>query len=426
MATRSASSSIAMALAGKTASVEIPKPRDSGFASGRDSFVAVQTRHHRHGQPAMLPTPPHSVSPNIYSNGFKILQSSLPESSPYASSLHADSDIDLQDAVDRAKSQDKDHHTPLVAENLSSLAGSDPISPRMLATNHLPDILLNHGPLAIRHIIGYLTASVPGFSRIPPAKARRLVVGALEGRGNGNGEGAGVDGDVEFEKVGWGRWEARRRNQPPRHPTSSGGDNPASPPGSAPSSYYHERIQLPATAPGRKIRDGSGQYGSSMAGDSAVFSHSDFDYADHEADKMSLDGDGDDRASSYCSSSEAPEDEIPIDGDWDEADLTDEEDWAQIGAAALRARSYPSAPEGGSFTNINDSMNHKYGRHHYTSYTKGSRGRNRGGGPSYSALTKSSPCGIPIQPIDFSLLDGVGGGVEERAAIEALLKLGSM
>ena len=66
----------------------------------------------------------------------------------------------------------------------------------MLAKYHLPDIMLSHGPLAIRHIMGYLTTSVPGFAGIPPAKARRLVVGALEGRG---GEGGGVDGDVEFE-----------------------------------------------------------------------------------------------------------------------------------------------------------------------------------------------------------------------------------
>ncbi|OJD17801.1 hypothetical protein AJ78_02154 [Emergomyces pasteurianus Ep9510] len=417
MATRPASSSIAMALAGKTASVEIPKPRDSGFSSGRDSFAAVPTRHHRHGQPVMLPTPPNSLSPNIHPHGFKRHHTNLPDSPPYAP-VHVDSDIDLQDAVDHAKSQDQHHHTPLVAENLSSLAGSDAISPGMLAKHHLPDILLTHGPLAIRHIIGYLTTSVPGFSRIPPAKARRLVVGALEGRGSG-GESPGVDGDVEFEKVGWGRWDARRRNQPPRHAR----DGPSSPPGSAPSSYSHERIQIPA---GRKIRNVPGQYGSSMAGDSVVFSHSEFDNGDHEditmleheADKMSLDGD--DRIS-YCSSSETPEDEIPMDGDWDEADATDEEDWAQIGAAALRARSYPSAPGGGP--NINNYKNYKY-----NTYAAGSKGRSRGygGGPSYSALTKSVPGGIPIQHVDFPFPDGVGGDVEERAAVEALLRLGSM
>ncbi|KAL2370345.1 hypothetical protein BDBG_04971 [Blastomyces gilchristii SLH14081] len=421
MATRPASSSIAMALAGKTASVEIPKPRDSGLSPGRDSFAAVPGRHHRHNQPTMLPTPPNSLSPNMPPHAFKRQHSDLPASPPYVP-LHVDSDIDLQDAVDHAKSQDQHHHIPLVAENLTSLAGSDAISPGMLAKHHLPDILLTHGPLAIRHIIGYLTTSVPGFSRIPPAKARRLVVGALEGRGSG-GEGAGVDGDVEFEKVGWGRWDARRRNQPPKH----SGDGPTSPPGSVPSSYSrHDRIRIQIPA-GRKPRDVSGQCGSSMAGDSVVFSHSDFDYRDHEdismleheADKMSLDGD--DRVS-YCSSSETPEDEIPMDGDWDEADATDEEDWAQIGAAALRARSYPSAPGGGADVNNNNS------HYNYNTYAAGSKSRSRGygGGPSYSALTKSVPGGIPLQHVDFSFPDGVRGDIEERAAVEALLQLGSM
>ncbi|KAK2812545.1 hypothetical protein FQN50_001189 [Emmonsiellopsis sp. PD_5] len=413
MATRPASSSIAMALAGKTASVEIPKPRDTGFFNARDSFAAVHPHQDRHGQPGMLPTPPNSLSPNMNPHGFK-RRSDLPGSPPYVP-LHVDSDIDLQDAVDHANSQDQNQHTPLVAEALSSLAGSDSagaISPGMLAKYHLPEILLSHGPLAIRHIIGYLTTSVPGFSRIPPAKARRVVVGALEGRGNG-GEGAGVDGDVEFEKVGWGRWDARRRNHAPKH---HNGGAPASPPGSVPSSYSHDKIQIPA---GREARDRPGQYGSSMAGDSAVFSHSDFDYGDHEdvtmleheADKMSLDGDD----QGYCSSSETPDDDLPIDGDWDEADLTDEEDWAQIGAAALRARSFPSGSGGGQNMH-NDSL---------AARSKG-RTRGHGGGPSYSALTKSVPGGIPIQHVDFSLPDGVGGDLQERAAVEALLQLGSM
>ncbi|RPB28345.1 hypothetical protein L211DRAFT_751284, partial [Terfezia boudieri ATCC MYA-4762] len=76
------------------------------------------------------------------------------------------------------------------------------ITPSLLAKHYLPGILLQHGPLAIRHLTAYLIASIPGFSNIPPAKQRRLVVGALEA--------GGVNGDVIFEKVGWGRWDARK------------------------------------------------------------------------------------------------------------------------------------------------------------------------------------------------------------------------
>jgi hypothetical protein len=77
------------------------------------------------------------------------------------------------------------------------------ITPTLLAKHHLPKIL-NNGPLDIRHIIGYLTISIPEFSSIQPAKARRLVVEALEGCGGG--DRSGLKRDVKFEKVGWERW----------------------------------------------------------------------------------------------------------------------------------------------------------------------------------------------------------------------------
>jgi hypothetical protein len=116
---------------------------------------------------------------------------------------------------------------------------------------------------------------------------------------------------------------------------------------------------------------------------------------EHEADKMSLDGIDRD----YCSSSPAPDDEIP-DGDWGEEDITDEEDWAQIGAAELRARSMNG---GGGFVS---------GRHPPQLH---------GGGPASSSLAKSAPRATPIQQLGFSVPDS-----QERAAVEALLRLGSM
>jgi hypothetical protein len=155
-----------------------------------------------------------------------------------------------------------------------------------------------------------------------------------------------------------------------------------------------------------------------MAGDSAVFSHSDLDYGDHEdvtmleheADKMSLDGNGDPR--DYCSSSEAPEDAIP-DEEWNDGDITDEEDWEHIGAAALRAGSLNSG--GGLVHTSGPSM-----------HSKRQPPRRYGGGPASSALAKSMPGNIPFSPFSFPLPDSIGGDSEERAAVEALLKLGSM
>ncbi|PKX94739.1 uncharacterized protein P174DRAFT_442063 [Aspergillus novofumigatus IBT 16806] len=364
MAPQTATSSIAMALAGKTASVDIPKPR-SGFSSGRRDSV-------RPGHPAMLPTPPNSISPTLPPQAFKEQDPRRPGSPPLATSPHVDSDIDLGDAANDQR------------QSAHDLDNVGEITPSMLARYHLPEIMLNQGPLAIRHVMAYLTTSVPG-----------LVVAALEGRGN---EGGGLNGDVIFEKVGWGRWDARRRGEPLRNPSHS----TASPPASFSNSFTQRGMAIPTR------REPAYTYGSSMTGDSAVFSyterehgHGDLSMLEHEADKMSLDGD--DRE--YCSSSEAPDEEIP-DEDWGEEDVTDEEDWAQIGAAALRARSLNG---GGGFLNSN-----------------GPSPLLRGGGPAPSSLAKSAPRHIPIQQLGFSVPDSMVGNKEERAAVEALLRLGSM
>lgn len=366
-------SSIAMALAGKTASVDIPQPRPgTGKAAPRP------------GQPAMLPTPPNSISPTLPPQAFKH-RPALSPGSPLSTVPQLDSDLDLQDAVEHANSQNQAQPTAHEPDS----AGA--ITPAMLARHHLPEILLHQGPLAIRHVMGFLTTSVPGFSRIPPAKARRLVVAALEGRGNGGGAG-GVDGDVIFEKVGWGRWDARRRGENARQASFSA----ASPPSSLAGSFQQRGLQIEGRSGWANCRD---SYGVGMR-DSTAFSytedfgmHGDLDMVEHEADKMSLDGDD----GEYCSSSEAPDD--LQDDEWDEGDVTDEEDWAQIGADALRARSLNAS--GGFVRNSNVAARPQ---------------------PLPSGLFANGPTSTPpvtkSAPRDFD--------TQERAAVEALLRLGSM
>lgn len=368
MATQT-NSSIAMALAGKTASVDIPQPR-----SGPGKAAA------RPGQPAMLPTPPNSISPTLPPQAFKH-RPALSPGSPLSTVPQLDSDLDLQDAVEHANSQNQPQPTG------HELDSAGDITPAMLAKHHLPEILLQQGPLAIRHVMGFLTTSVPGFSRIPPAKARRLVVAALEGRGNG-GDGGGVNGDVIFEKIGWGRWDARRRGENGRQPSFTS----SSPPPSLAGSFQQRGLQIEDRSGWTHRRD---SYNVGMR-DSTAFSytddfgmHGDLDMLEHEADKMSLDGDG----GEYCSSSEAPDD---LDHEWDEGDVTDEEDWAQIGADALRARSL-----------------------------------NAGG------FVRSSNVAALAKPLPSPSLFGIGPttpaqstprnfDTQERAAVEALLQLGSM
>jgi hypothetical protein len=409
-------SAIGATFTGKSASVDIPKPRDGIAQAGRDSFAAVvanppsKKKQHQ----GMLPTPPNSISPNLPPHLHPNKPSLHNLDSPPSGPTHVDSDIDLQDAVDHANSLGQPQHNSLNAEALDSLGDLDSagaITPGMLAKHHLPDILLAHGPLAIRHVMGYLTTSVPGFSRISSAKARRLVVAALEGKGSG-GEGAGRDGDVQFDKVGWGRWDARIRGQPPRDRQPSN----ISPPASMPSSYSQGGLQIPGA---RSTPTATDRFGTSLAGSSAFFSHSevdeydDVDMLEHEADKMSLDGNEDE----YASSSEAPE---PLmDEDLGEGDITDEEDWASIGAAALRARSLPLSgrvPSGGG---------HLY--QPIADYPTTSRNRSRASGtPAFAASVPAKA--IPVHNTSgFPLPAGVQvTNSQEREAIEALLRLGSM
>lgn len=355
MAANQRASAIGMALNKQSAFVEIPK--QGGLNLGRDTFTGVSTNPSNRS--TMLPTPPNSLSPTL---------------PPQRTSVKQESDIDLQEAPGNA----------LTAEALDSLGDLDSagaITPVMLAKHHLPEILLNHGPLAIRHIMSYLNSTVPGFSRITSAKARRLVVAALEGRGAGL-DMAGDEGDVIFEKVGWGRWDARRRGQPGRD-------------GTPPASYTSSCMQSLAHRDDMSGASASGRFSGS---------DEDQDMFDHEADNMSLD----EKDAGYASSEAPPPD--PMLDDLDDGDVTDEEDWGSIGAEALRARSLPPGslpnsriPSGG-------------GRIYQPIYpTRPQR-------PTPHMAQSFPAKAMPINKPNFSTINDS----QERAAVEALLSLGSM
>ncbi|KAL2107777.1 hypothetical protein VUR80DRAFT_4766 [Thermomyces stellatus] len=352
--------------------------RDIPKASlSRDNLTAVAARSvpGTVTQSRPLPTPPNSISPGLPPHGLKA-QLQKAQLDPI------DSDLDLQDE------QDARSRLPSPA---FECAGN--ITSAMLAKYHLPEILLNHGPLAIRHIMGYLTTSVPGFAGIPPTKARRLVVGALEGRG---GEGGGLEGDVEFEKVGWGRWDAKRRGQPSR--------SRRTPPSGSRSPPYSAGIPISkkGTRGVGRSRLNPSRSRSSM-GESVVFSHDDREatMAENEADKMSLD----DSASASCS--EAPDDDMAMKDD-DPEDLTDDEDWAAIGAAALRAGSYPNRAAAMADGRYPSS-------HAYTS----------SGMRSFSATAGMARSPQPPN-IDASASRTTASDAQEREAVEALLQLRSV
>lgn len=91
-----------------------------------------------------------------------------------------------------------------------SLQGPKPISTsspaglaaaQMVTPSKLSALLLERGPLAIRHITQTLGAEIPSFKDLSSSKQRRLIMSAME-----SGD---VDSSVVFEKIGWGQWSAK-------------------------------------------------------------------------------------------------------------------------------------------------------------------------------------------------------------------------
>ena len=96
----------------------------------------------------------------------------------------------------RRKSSTNEEKFLLSTSSPEGIATANEITP-----NRIANILLNEGPLPIRHLTGHLIKQVPLFGNLSLSKQRRLIMSSLE------------SGDIEnnciFEKIGWGQWEAK-------------------------------------------------------------------------------------------------------------------------------------------------------------------------------------------------------------------------
>ncbi|KAI5370210.1 Putative Sin3 binding protein [Septoria linicola] len=296
----------AMASASQVPSASIPIMRDHADISGTAVFEKRAN--------ALL-TPPSSISPELAAHSLQAGALSPPP-------INIEHDMDMQEENTMDTGSLPSGGTPLSRGALSSLDGAVAITPSMLAKHHLPAILLNQGPRPIRHVMGELTHTVPGFSRIPPAKARRIVVAALESR-----NGGGLDGSVTFSKTGWGRWDAHIKGSSRDSGVGSFNECHLSPPrsehGSYAASHNDSAIHVPAIhmqARRREHFSGGSWTASSIREEDEL--DMDMDPIEEAADKMSLDGDS-------SESSETNSD-------------TDNEDWTAVGVEALRKASLPT------------------------------------------------------------------------------------
>lgn len=373
MATVAASrpvSNIAVAFANRSATANIPIPRDGGPVSA-------------------MPTPPSSISPTLPAQKGR---AALPGAVRSPSPLSRDMDIDLEDALEHAAAQDQ----PAPALSKEALAGLDAtrqITAIMLAKHHLPGIILGHGAMPIREMMAHLTHSVPGFSGLPPAKARRLVVAALEHRAGG-----GLHGEVKFEKVGWGRWSVAGQSQANRgvpigaHGTSHNG---MTPPASLDSQAgLHIR---------KTMRHGRDEFTGSWA--ASPDSHD-----EDMADQMSLDGSDDD--------SESDASEMDLGNDMD--DETDEEDWSAVGPEALRQKRQPTRPVYRDYNYLSRTFRSASAQSVPQSHAARTPtpAFNSGSYTASRVQTGTLPASIGVM--------GSRGHLAEREAIEALIAMGSM
>ena len=376
---------IAMALASPTTFVDVHQAHDIG--DNKAGVSAVEKL-------AALLTPPNSVSPELAAHGVIATGQSPPP-------INIESEMEMTEPAEEEMLEGFEHEpepagTPLSKGALSGLDAAAAITPAMLAKHHLPGIMLGNGPRPIRYVMGELTQSVPGFSRIPPARARRLVVAALENR-----HGGGLDGNVAFCKTGWGRWDAHIKGSSRDSGVGSFNDGHLSPPRSERSSYCMSNndsgVHMPAPRKHSKYRD---QHSRESWTDSSLREEDelemDMDVPEMEADKMSLDGSVEQDDSSSMN------------------DDTDDDDWAAVGPAALRKASLP--PPGAPRLNYNALS---------IQARRPSRGwSRRPSGPSQQSFYSSS---LPYHTgFRASTLDPSMSTPEDKAAAEALLTLGSM
>ncbi|KAH7082298.1 putative Sin3 binding protein-domain-containing protein [Paraphoma chrysanthemicola] len=380
------------------------KPLSSITAALAAQATGIPTHDGSHPRsPGTLPTPPSSISPTLPAHKRRPM--------PIAGRLHTPDetmDIDLQDAVEHAAAQDQP--SALSKEALAGLDATRQITALMLAKHYLPDIIVGHGAMPIREMMAHLTQSVPGFSGLAPAKARRLVVAALEHRAGG-----GLHGEVRFEKVGWGRWSVAGSATAARGmPIGVSRTGHTSTP---PASVDSTGLQVPKMHGGRDVYSGSWAAGSWSPNRNG-------DDDEEMADQMSLDGSGESTSSDSASEMDLEE---------DLNDDTDEEDWSAMGPEVLRD------PRRGP--------RREYRDYNYLSRTQTSNPRYR----NTSAQAHSLPHGriaTPVSKNDLAVLSasrgnhvvnagssfatafnassGVTGTGPEREAIEALIAMGSM
>lgn len=291
--------------------------------------------------------------------------------------------LSLEAGLDKEFGNNTRQHvvTQLSEGALIGLDRSQTISTSMLAHDHLPKIMLGNGPLATRHIMSCLAQTIPGFSRIAPNKARKMLLDALMMRTVPLG-----DGLVEFRKAERGRWHAHVVGDASGHPADL--DKHAKRHAASESDVESCAISRPGSeappSPDARFRD--------VWASISMRSH------DEAADDMSMD----DEASS--------------------GEETEAEDWFSKGPQAMRD-SVPAAVKvtHKRFNYNAAAMSSSMYRRRFSSSTSRSRQWSRPALVTSIAAQQALPSLSPGEQRSAPT-----HSIQERDAIQALLQLGSM
>ncbi|KAL3238338.1 Stb3p [Nakaseomyces bracarensis] len=85
---------------------------------------------------------------------------------------------------------------PLSTSSPEAMAAASMVTPQLLS-----NLLINRGPLAVRHITNALFKEIPDFQKLSSSKQRRLIMAVMESGDRQN--------HIIFEKIGWGQWTAK-------------------------------------------------------------------------------------------------------------------------------------------------------------------------------------------------------------------------
>ena len=389
-------SSISQAFANTAGAVDIPKPR-AVVLSNKDMAARAASGNVSGPVPVHgsgLPTPPNSISPNISAVG--MMKRGGPEGHG-TPPPHVESDIDLQDAIEHANSQGRVH---LGTSGTDSCYSDDQevITSDHLLRHHLAEVVLQSGPIAIKHLMNSMNRLVPGFHEVPPSKARRIIVAALESQQAGN-----ADGDVEFEKVGWGRWSAKRRIPGVRGASGKhyirGGQ--LSPPDTASLISSNSGISIPRgnRPPPKPRRESDASWAPEPR--PVPEDKMDIDLVEEEVRRLSLEYDEDEPPERRAPGKTGHEEWMDPESD------TDVEDWSTMGAAALKGDC--SASFAGNKSN------------HFRPHRRRARHMGRSQQQKHNTLEYHGER-QDLLHLDFT---GVDADSQEREAIEALMHMSS-